>query len=323
MLEQRLFEIAKTTLSVNLGLKPHESLLIVHDEPMKVIGKAFFEAGRVLGAESILLMIIPRAAHGSEPPPQVAEIMRRVDVVLAPTTMSISHTEARRTASAAGVRIATMPGITEEMMLRTLGIDYVPVAKTSRQLAALLSQATRARAVTPMGTDLSFSLDTRQGRADTGLVDFAGAFSNLPAGEAYIAPLEGTAQGVIVVDGSMAGPLGNPVTITVRDGQAVQITGDERAEELAKVLAPYGTAGHNLAEFGLGTNPAATFGGSVLEEEKVLGTIHFAFGDNMTMGGKVAVPIHIDGIVTGATVWLDDTVILRNGKLVDPLPEKL
>ena len=69
-----------------------------------------------------------------------------------------------------------------------------------------------------------------------------------------------------------------------------------------------------MAEFGIGTNDKAILSGLILEDEKVMGTIHIAFGDNKSMGGSVRVASHLDGLVREPTVWFDDTMIMERGK---------
>jgi leucyl aminopeptidase (aminopeptidase T) len=162
------------------------------------------------------------------------------------------------------------------------------------------------------------SLAGRTGNADTGVYHNPGDFGNLPAGEAYIAPLEGTANGVFVVDGAMAGAghLGERIKINVRDGYATDIEGGAAAAALQQMIDPLGRLARNIAELGIGTNEKARITGTVLEDEKVMGTIHIALGDNSHMGGTVAVPSHLDGIVLAPTVVVDGVTIMESGKLI-------
>ena len=308
-----------------MGVQAGESVLVIMDEPERRIGLALWEAAREVGAEAMALEIIPRKINGEEPPRAVAEMMKVVDVILAPTSKSITHTEARRTACACGARAATLPGITEEIMIRTLNADYRRIAERSRRVAAVLNGARRARITSAGGTDLTMGLSSeRPVEADTGLVHEKGGCTNLPAGEAYVAPMEGETNGVLVMDGSMAGVglLETPIRLTVKEGLVVEISGGEEAERLREMIEPYQEAGRNIAELGIGTNDKAVVTGVVLEDEKAMGTIHVALGDNASMGGKVHVPIHLDGVVLKPTLVVDEvaggdeTVILEEGKLM-------
>ena len=99
----------------------------------------------------------------------------------------------------------------------------------------------------------------------------------------------------------------------MREGKAVKISG-AHATELIEKFNEVGRKAHWIAEFGLGTNPKARIGGSVIEAEKVLGTCHVAFGDNSTFGGRIRAGIHLDGILRRPTIELDGKVLMREGK---------
>jgi len=78
----------------------------------------------------------------------------------------------------------------------------------------------------------------------------------------------------------------------------------------------HGQAGRNIAELGIGTNDQAKITGLILEDEKVMGTVHIALGDNMSMGGTVSVQSHLDGLIKKPTVYLDGRVIMEKGNLL-------
>ncbi len=311
----KLLKAAQVAVNNCLAVKKGESVLVITDEPERKIGYALWAAAKEAGSEAMLLEILPRSSNGEEPPEAVAKFMKDFDVLIIPTSKSMSHTKARREACDAGVRCATLPGILEDTMERTLNADYHEIAQRSIKLAEIVSQGRRAKVTTPAGTDITISIEGRECHADTGLVHNPGDFSNLPAGEAYIAPMEGTANGIIMVDGAMVGKVKTPIKIVVKDGFATQITGDRSAEELEKILEPFGQPGRNIAELGIGTNHKAQIVGSVLEDEKVMGTVHMALGDNKSMGGNVSVPSHLDGILLKPTLWIDDKKIMEDGEL--------
>jgi leucyl aminopeptidase (aminopeptidase T) len=302
-----------------MAIKQDEEVLILTDGPLRKIGYALWEASKQMGAEAIITEIIPRRSNGEEPPPAVAELMKLVDVVLIPTSMSLSHTEARREASDKGVRIATLPGITEETMIRTLSADYNKIAERSRKIAGILHDGSSVRITTDRGTDITLSIDGRAGFADTGLNHNPGDFSNLPAGEGYISPAEGKSVGVIVFDGSMAGVgklRDEVIKVEVIDGFASRIDGADGARQLLSIMKPLGKLAFNLAELGIGTNDKAQITGSVLEDEKAMGTVHIAFGDNKSMGGFVRVASHLDGVIMNPSVSVDGELILEGGRFV-------
>ncbi|MEA1997609.1 MAG: aminopeptidase [Gemmatimonadota bacterium] len=314
-----LQEAAANTMRSCMAVRRGESVLVICDEPLRRIGLTLWEAAKNFGAEAMLLEIIPRSSNGEEPPPPVAAMMKEADVLLCPTTCSLTHTDARRAASEAGVRAATMPGITEECMVRCLSADYESIAALSRRAAKVLSAGSIVRVTSPAGTDIEFSIAGRPGLADTGLVHSSGDMSNLPAGEAYLAPVEGTANGVMVFEAAVAGlgKLGEEkIRIEVRDGYAVSITGGSQAGKLDRLIEPHGREGYNIAELGIGTNDKAVISGRILEDEKVLGTVHIALGDNKSMGGSIGVSSHLDGLILKPSVRVDGVALMADGRLL-------
>ena len=302
-----------------MAVKPSERVLVITDEPLRKIAYTLWEAAKELGAEAIITEILPRKTHGEEPPEPIAELMKLVDVILIPTSKSLSHTDSRREASKKGVRIATLPGITEDSMVRTLNADYYGIAKRSEKIAEILTKGSNVKITTNRGMDVTLVIDDRNGYADTGLNHRPGDFSNLPAGEGYIAPLEGKSEGVIVIDGSMAGVgklESEVIRVVVKEGYATDITGGEPASKLLSLIKPFGKLAFNVAELGIGTNDKAKVTGNVLEDEKVMGTVHIAFGDNKSMGGTIRVASHLDGVIMKPTVYVDDDLIMKGGEFL-------
>lgn len=311
-------EAARIVVADCLGVKKSEEVLIIVDEKSRKIGKALFDAAKSLGAEAVLIEMIEREAHGSEPPHLVAEAMKSADVVIAPTSKSLTHTKARLEATKSGVRVASMPMITEELMSRTMSADYAKIKERSLKFRDLLSQGNEVRLTTPAGTDLTSSIAGREAIADTGILREKGAMGNLPAGEAFIAPIEGKTSGVAVIDGSMAGigVIKTPIRIVVKDGYVTEISGEAEAKALSELLRDKGKEAKNIAELGIGTNEKATPSGSPLEDEKVMGTVHIAIGDNSTIGGTVKAPVHLDGIMKNPTLVIDGKTVIKDGKLL-------
>ncbi|MCX9009482.1 MAG: aminopeptidase, partial [Candidatus Methanoperedens sp.] len=282
----------------------------------KSIGESLFGAARDLGCEVMVMTMLPRTRHGEEPPLAVAEAMKNADVVIIPTTFSLTHTQARIKACEAGARVASMPGITEEMM-RSGGItaDCNTINDIAAGLIKKLGSAREVRVTTESGTDIVFDLEGCVWMMDTGLCQEPGCSSNLPAGELYIAPKD--ANGVFVVDGSMSGLglLDSPLEFTVRDRYVEDIKG-KYAKKLHAMLDKVGEKAHNIAELGIGINPNARLIGNVLEDEKVGGTVHIALGDNSAFGGDVVAGIHLDGIIKNPSVFLDgEKFILSYGNI--------
>ncbi len=303
-----------TVLETCMAVKPGEVVLIITDTATHPsIASALYERAVELGCDPILMTMEPREVHGQEPPPAVAEAMAAADVVLAPTSKSLTHTQAKLNANKAGVRTATLPGISLDMM-ESGGIssDFLAIRDTGLDLKSRLDSVNEVRITTDLGTDIVFYVKGCDWRVDHGICHEPGSSSNLPAGEVFVAPNGG--NGVFVVDGSMGGLgiLDSPLTIKIEDGQATDITG-EGAGQFIEMIDSVGPPGRNLAELGIGINPEAHLIGNVLEDEKVAGTVHVALGDNSTFGGNVEAGIHLDGIITGPTVYLDGELMQLPG----------
>jgi leucyl aminopeptidase (aminopeptidase T) len=304
----------ETTLTRCLAVTAGEDVLVIVDPAKQAIGEALREGAGRLGADAALLLMDERADHGTEPAAPVAAAMAACDVFIAPTVKSLSHTDARRLACEAGARGATMPGVTEEMLARVMAIDFDLMAARSHAVAELLSRGSAAHVSCPDGTDLTLNLAGRDGAADDGDLTERGAFGNLPAGEGFISPADGSGT---VVPASLAG-IGlarERPTLTIEAGRLTVATG-QAGDALLALLEPYGELGRNVAELGVGTNESATLTGSVLEDEKILGSVHVAFGASAGIGGSVSVPIHIDVVVANASLTVDGRAVLDAGRYV-------
>jgi leucyl aminopeptidase (aminopeptidase T) len=318
MADQHLVEVSVNLMKECLGVKQNEQLLVIGDDQKKEIAEALYEAGKHLAAESLLMLMKPRQKSGEEPPLPVAEAMKQADVVICATEHSLTHTNARKNAAAAGARVATMPGITLDMFSEgAITADYGKVKEVTNKVTKVLDSGSRVKIVKD-GRELTFSIEGRPGVASTGVHLNPGDSGNLPSGEGYIAPVEGTASGQIVVDGSVAGigKIDSPLLLTVEKGRLVEAEGAEGAvgKELLAMLGE--EDGRQLGEFGVGTNDKARITGIVLEDEKVYGTIHVAFGSNLTFGGTIEAGVHIDLVVNHPDVYIDDQKLLEQGHLV-------
>lgn len=302
-----------------MRVKPDEKVLIVTDQRLISIGLTLFEQALSITPQVILVQIPIGEFNGQEPPEDIAELMSRYSVVIAPTTRSLTHTNARRNACAKGARVGTMPGITPKIMERTLLADYRQIEKRTLKLKEVMESVETIRIKTELGTDLTLPIKGQKIIASTGIVDKPGTFGNLPSGEVYLTPIEGQAEGIFVVDASMAG-IGKiqdkPIRITVKNGMATMIEGGREAKILKEQIEKIGDKARNIGEFGIGTNDKAIVSGNILEDEKVMGTVHIALGNNLSMGGTVDVPFHVDGIILKPDVWFDEKKVMERGRLL-------
>ena len=304
----------RTVVTRCLGVHADEDVVVVVDPATRAIGEALRAESAAAGADAVMIVMDVRATDGTEPPPAVAAALSACDVFIAPTSRSLSHTSARKRATDNGARGATMPGVTEDMLARVMSVDFDAMAARSKAVAAVLEAGTRARVTCPRGTDLELSLDGRAGISDDGELTARGAFGNLPCGEGFIAPAFGEGT---VVTASLA-PFGiseEPATLTVAEGRIVAADGG-LGPRFIELLLSQGELGTNLAELGVGTNDMARLTGNILEDEKILGTVHVAFGASAGIGGKVSVPIHLDVVIVDASLEVDGRTVLDRGRYV-------
>jgi leucyl aminopeptidase (aminopeptidase T) len=329
-------------LRVNMGLQRGEQLLVVtdlpRDEDWQSKGPAELEdmleramlarlvadvaRERFPGSAASFLTFPATGGHGTEPDENTARRLREPNVVIALTTYSLSHTNAREEATLAGVRLASMPSFQAEMLSPDgpMAVDQQQVAADCRRFADLLTAAEEAVVRTPAGTELHFSLAGRQGQPDDGLYQAPGTWGNLPAGEAYIAPLEGTAEGQLVVQAGWAAGLMEDMVLRFEKGLVVDVRGGGQVGDgLRRLLdltrdEPAYRARRNLAELGIGCNPKARRPDNVLEAEKIKGTVHLAIGDNAHMGGQVESDLHDDFVQPEPDLLLDGQPVILRGQ---------
>jgi leucyl aminopeptidase (aminopeptidase T) len=313
-----LIDGARKALIECMGIQAGEICLVVTDEKLAPLAMHFAQAGRDLHAESMMMIMTSRQIHGEEPPVPVGAALQAASCAFLITFVSMSHTKARGEATKAGVRIASMPGLTAEMVRGPLSADYADIVRLSTGMAKMLTEASEAILISARGTHLTFDLTGRRATADTGMLQKSGVWSNLPAGEGYIAPLEGKTTGTLVIDGMLAGVglLKEPITATVRDGRLSHISGGEEARALEKILSEADENAGSIAELGIGTNRSAQLMGSILVDEKVFGTVHVAIGNNLFIGGAQHSKIHLDGVLMEPTLILDGKTIIDQGRHV-------
>ncbi len=300
-----------------LGIGAGDDVLIIIDPERRGIGAGLLEAVQDAGADPAVAVLPPSAARGSEPTKAIAAAMRAADAFLAPCLPSLSHTQARKAATAAGVRGATLPGATIGMLSRLMTADLDLVAERSAAVARLLGSAQRATVTCAAGTDLTLDLSGREGISDDGNLRQPAAFGNLPCGEGFVSPR--AADGVIAAHVLPTSGVGeDPVFLQVADGMLTGADGGPAAaaDAFLSALDAHGPAARTIAELGLGTNENAQITGNVLEDEKVLGTAHIAFGASAGIGGDVAVPVHLDVVVLKPTVHIGDTLVVDRGRFI-------
>jgi aminopeptidase len=262
---------------------------------------------------------------GSEPPPAAAARFKETDVLVAIVSFSLTHTEARGNACRAGVRVASMPRFVPEMFYPggPMAVDYRAVAAETRTIAEAITAAETATVRSAHGTDITFSVKGRRGQCDDGLYLHPGAWGNLPAGEAYTAPLEGIGRGRIVVrKGWFPGLTEEDMILRLEDGETVAVEGGGALGQKLAAFLDLPARGAEakprrmLAELGVGTNPNARRTDITVEAEKIRGTVHIAIGDGSHMGGLNTADFHQDHVIPEADLILDGRAVMQGGRLL-------
>lgn len=319
-LELPLQMVADRVIRSYLGVAPGESLAIVVDDGADIaVGEALYRAGIDAGADAALVRMTMRASSGSEPPSAVAALMAGADVVACVTRRSLYHTRATGEAKAAGTRGAfNAPATLEAWTSGAMTADFHAIRAIAEQVAERLRGADRVRVTSPAGTDIELSILGRQPKGWlTGICHNPSEISAYPGGEVSLPPLEGTTQGVLVLESVMTdvGVLDQPIRLEIVDGLVIGITGGDAAARLEQIIDGIPGA-RNIAELGIGLNPLARLGGDITVAKKRAGTAHMAIGDNAGgYGGVVECDLHLDGMLLAPTITVDGAPLLVDGEL--------
>lgn len=270
-------------------------------------------AVELLAGEGILPRLLAKEA-GPRELDRAREIVLSVkedaaDVVVALANNSTSHTRFRALVNDAGGRFASLPNFDPEMFFTSMRVDWGALCERTNRLALEVNRAAEITVSCPNGTVMRFGKRGRTAAGDDGLLTAPGSFGNLPAGEVYLAPLEGTSEGVMVLEYAPTRKLASPLRLVVEGGEVTAIQGDEPYRRKLEQKFAENANNRNIAELGIGTNDRATRPDNILEAEKILGTIHIALGDNSGFGGTVSTPFHEDYVFYLPTL----TAILPDG----------
>ena len=313
---------ARILVSTCTDVQKGETVLIVADGRMMSIAQAVAAAARERRAEPMIAVIDQRSADSNEPPAPIAAAMKQANVVFSAVSISITHTRAVKDAIAAGARAIALTAFTEQMLVSGgIEADFATVRASCKAVGARLTSGKTVHLTSREGTDLTFRIEGRRVNVMPGIVG-PGEFSPVPNAEVNISPVEGTANGVLVVDASIPylgiGLLKKPIRFTVKDGFIAGFDGGtpEQAGTLRAAWEKQRDPNvYNIAEMGIGMNPKCRFMGLMLEDEGVLGSVHIGTGTSITLGGTVQARSHYDLIMSKPTLELDGTILIRDGKL--------
>lgn len=311
---------AQILLTVSSDCKPHENILIVTDPTSYPVAKILWDAMEDFPNRSMVIMN-ERTMHGQEPSLSAAGAMKNADVIFGCTKFSLFHSQARKDAVAGGARFVNMVDYCERMMHSGgLFCDFDVAGRVCAKVAQVLTGKKMCRITTPSGTDFTCSIEGRNPFPQYGRSLKPGVSSSPPDVECATCAVEGTANGVVYIDGSIPHPrlglITEPIKLTIKDGKITQITGGKQAEIFARLLESFNDPNaYVIGEIGIGLNTACTLSGSMLEDEGCGGTVHLACGDNTGFGGSVKSPYHIDMVFRMPTLWADNVKILDNGNV--------
>ncbi len=307
-------------LHVCTNAQPHEKILFVTDDTSHEIAEIMWEAAKNYPNRAMVRMT-DRKMHGDEPPETVAGAMFHADVIFGCTKFSLFHTAARRNAVANGARFANMADYSVEMMEHGgLQADFVAQGAWMDRVSDVI-EGEEIRITTALGTDLTASIKGRKAVRQYGRSLNPGASSSPPDIETALGPVEGTMNGVFVVDGSIPYPglgvLSETITLQIQDGNIVSFSGGERAQFLKKAMEDFQDPDvYSVAEIGFGFNNCSTLSNRMLEDEGVMGTLHLGFGNSLSFGGTNASNNHLDMVFCRPSVWVDGRQIMEAGEML-------
>jgi len=321
-------ENLKLILDKMCRVKPGTHLLVFADDYARSMTLAhdLMELANAMGAEAVMAVFKRRTHLAEEPPPSVAAAMKSAEVIVGVTEgPEIAHSTARKEATEAGVRrcVFVDPIDGEDHLQKPITLkDLDLIKERSARLCEIENKGKKVRLTTPHGTDLTFSIEGRPTISLSPLAESPLVVAPFYA-ETAIAPVEGTTDGIIVIDSFVQGwesMLRRPIRYEVKKGRALvetvssDIPGD--AERFKKTLVMDKMANNCAAELGIGTShmiPGTPIG-HVTDKARI-GHVHIAVGRNYDLGGTSDSIIHQDGDMTQATITIDGVTIMENGVL--------
>ena len=329
MLEILMMKGAQKLIEKCANVQAGERVLIVTDFELQDLAEVLATAAYVRTSEVVVMTMPPRAVDSQEPPLCVAAAMKNTDVIFTPVARSITHTQATREALAAGARGLMMTAFTPSMLLGGgMDADFARIRPICEWMAEKWTKGRFVKITTPKGTSLTASIEGRKGNSHPGIAHGRGDFTAVPNIEANTSPVEGTAEGVIVADGSIPffniGMLREPVRYTVEKGKIVKIEGGPQADRVAEMMAScHDENVYNIAQLSIGMNPHCRLQGVMLEDEGTYRTCHVGIGTSTLLGGEVKTALHYDVLMLHPTIEIDGETIQRDGYLQHPRAKEL
>ncbi len=319
-----ILRVAETVVKKSCNVKKGDNVLILAQTGSdKDIIDALMMASCIEGAE-VSLAIYPTKPFNAEPPKPVAEAMRNADVIFDVVVNYIVFTNAFHKALETGARCLTMSASTRDLWLKPLSqIDLDKLYGLTKNIVKLFDATEIMKVTSVQGTNVTMKIKGRPSIACDGVAT-PGEYESFPSGYHMIVPIEGTINGTVILDGSIWPPIGivkSPVKLLVEKDKIVSVEGEADAKRFENWLKSWNDPNmYYIAHFGVGTNSKAELTGIAFTDEKVCGTVNVGIGDNhlFPLKGKIKAVSHTDGIIMKPNLWLDDKLIIENGKYVHP-----
>ncbi|TFG03671.1 MAG: hypothetical protein EU539_12020 [Promethearchaeota archaeon] len=309
---------ARVIVETCMGIKKNEKVLIIFSSGFNKNAKLLAEEAEALGAKVTLTKVNNKDIQ-IEPPEEVSKLMLNSDVVMGvlpySTIQLFLHMNARKAATDVGARVAGVPYIKPDITSE----DVYEITELTEKLSEILTRGNVAKITTKLGTDVILSIKDRISAPLRVRHVVPGAWGAVPEyAEAAIAPVEGTAQGIWIIDTMFekVGAIKTPVKITIKDGRAIKIEGAEEADKIRNIIKSADENANNIAELGIGTNHTLKTITGTIGDKMMKGTAHLAVGKNINMGGETYSDIHHDGVMKEVTIEIDGKTIIKNGKVL-------
>lgn len=318
--QERIGAVARRAIQKYLAVTPGEQVVILVDTVTSPsIPIALSEATLAAGAEPIVITIAPRRTSGEDLPKSVLDAVVAANVVISACSRSPYHSSLKPLAQEAGVRGAlNSPPHESGWSDGAMQYDFIELRQPAAKLRKILTEGSTARVTAPNGTDITMSIADRKAVGWlSGIAENPCETMAWPGGEVSLPPVEGTAEGQVVVEVAMTdvGGVAEPILWTVSKGEVAEIKGGVEAEHLRRIIEGVPNA-LNIGELGIGINPGARLVDDITEAKKRRGTAHIAMGDSANgYGGNVVCDLHLDGLVPNVTIRIDGELVVEDGVL--------
>lgn len=315
VIKNNILNLVKGCADVSSG----DRVLVITDNTTEQIGERITIEAGILTERVKHINISDKmiSCHGDEPPDHVSDELFASDKIFCLTRMSLAHTRARQKATDRGACFLSLPFYSWEVLSRkALSADFRSLTGIAEEMGEIFNSGNQVNIWTEAGTDMCLKIEGRKANVCPGWCYTKGIIASPPDAEVNIAPIEELSKGLVVADGSITcteiGLLKNPVPIEIEGGRIKEM-GDEITPVFMKEYDEKKTV---IGEFGIGINPYARLCGMMLEDEGTLGTVHFGFGSNVTIGGLNNIGFHLDVVVRDANVEIDGKKIVAGNRLL-------